>query len=267
MSQQLQGKIALVTGSSGGIGAAVARCLAAGGARVVVHANRNLRSAEALARELSADGTQARAIAQDLSSHAGPAELVRSAFSVFGWLDILVNNAGVFEPTPADAVDMEKMERLLNVNLRAVVVTIREFVRLRRSAQGRIINISSIAARMPSPGGGVYAATKAAVESLTRSYAAELAPRGFTVNAVAPGITQTEMAERGFSPDTLRLLEASSPMGRLGRPHDIAEVVAFLCTEAAGWINGQVIAVDGGQLASATSTLKIAQAANGVRSH
>jgi 3-oxoacyl-[acyl-carrier protein] reductase len=137
----------------------------------------------------------------------------------------------------------------------SVLLTTKEFVLLSKSTHGRIVNISSVAAGIPSPGGSVYAATKAAVESLTKSHAAELGDRKITVNAVSPGTTKTEMALQAFAPDLLQLLSAVTPLGGLGKPESIADLVAFLCSDAAGWITGQVIGVDGGQLTT-TATLR-----------
>jgi 3-oxoacyl-[acyl-carrier protein] reductase len=259
MPLDLEHRIALVTGSSRGIGSGIARRLAAAGATVLIHGNNSSGSAGALVAEIASKGGKARSLQHDLSSPSGGTGLVQAAFSMLGGLDILVNNAGLFEKGPIEKVADQQIERLLSVNVRAVAQATREFARLSSSKHGRIVNVSSIAARMPSPGASIYAATKAAVESLTKSHAVELGPRGFTVNAVAPGTTRTEMSEAGFSSDALEFLSEISPSGRLGRPEDIAEVVAFLCSDAAAWITGQVIAVDGGQLASASAMLRIGE--------
>jgi 3-oxoacyl-[acyl-carrier protein] reductase len=245
---QLKDRTALVTGSSRGIGAAIARKLAQAGARVIVHANKTTREAERIAQEIANKGGEAATVQGDLSSVAGAQQVVRHAFSQFGALDILVNNAAVFHGDGVEQLDEEKIDALLGVNIRSVLFTTKEFALLSKSSCGRVVNISSVAARLPSPGGSVYAATKAAVESLTRSHAVELGHRKITVNAVAPGTTETEMAMQAFSPDLLQLNAAVTPLGSLGQPEKIADVVAFLCSDAASWITGQLLGVDGGQL-------------------
>ncbi|QSR85264.1 SDR family NAD(P)-dependent oxidoreductase [Methylacidimicrobium sp. B4] len=243
----LNGSTALVTGSSRGIGAAIARRLAEAGAWVVLHANRTARAAEEIAREIERNGGKAAAVQGDLSSAAGARDVVRAAFSEFGALDILVNNAAAGDGGAIEDLEEQSVLRLLSLNIGSVLFATKEFVLLSRSRRGRIVNLSSIAGRLPSPGGSVYAATKAAVESLTRSHAIELGPRGITVNAVAPGTTQTAMAVETFPPDLLRRCAAVTPLGGLGQPEKIVEVVAFLCSDGASWITGQVIGVDGGQ--------------------
>jgi 3-oxoacyl-[acyl-carrier protein] reductase len=185
----LNGRVALVTGSSRGIGAAIARRLAADGASVLIHYQAQREPAEALAREIG----NAKVLEADLASPSAPAELVQAAFDAFGALDILVNNAGVLEAGALDALGEESIDRMLAVNVRAVMLATREFAAVTRGTAGRVINLSSIAGSLPNPGAAVYAATKAAVESLTRSWAIELAPRSITVNAVAPGPTDTDM--------------------------------------------------------------------------
>jgi 3-oxoacyl-[acyl-carrier protein] reductase len=248
MSSLLKQRTALVTGSSRGIGAAIAKKLAHAGARVVVHANKTAHEAAQVAQQITASGGQAAAVHGDLSSVAGAQQTVRDAFSKFGTLDILVNNAAVFYGGGIEQIDEQQIDSLLSVNIRSVLFTTKEFVLLSKTACGRIVNISSIAARLPSPGGSVYAATKAALESLTRSHAVELGHRKMTVNAVAPGTTETEMAVQAFSPDLLQLNASVTPLETMGQPEKIADVVVFLCSDAASWVTGQLIGVDGGQL-------------------
>jgi 3-oxoacyl-[acyl-carrier protein] reductase len=257
MVRTLEGRAALVTGSSRGIGAAVASKLASEGAQVVIHGTRSLDQAHELADQIRSRGEKAHVLQADLNSTGDAAQLVRQAFEACGGLDILVNNAGVFDSGSVDQISDNQMDRILSVNVRALIVSTREFAKLSRTQHGRIVNVSSIAARMPSPGSSVYAASKAAVESLTRSHAAELGRRGITVNAVAPGTTETAMSASGFSPEARDIIAATSPLGRMGQPEDVAQAVAFLCSDAAAWITGQVIGVDGGQLTSAKTLLQI----------
>ena len=257
MGGTLQGRVALVTGSSRGIGAAIARKLAAESADVAIHGSKSVDQARALADEISAGGRRARVLTADLASLDGPSQLVRAAFEAYGNVDILVNNAGVFDSAPVDSVREEQIDRILFVNVRAVVLATREFARLTRSRHGRIVNISSIAARMATAGSSVYGASKAAVEALTRSHAVELGARRITVNCVAPGTTETAMSATGFTPEAREAIAAASPLGRLGRPEDIAEVVAFLSSDGSGWITGQVIGADGGQPTSAKTLMHV----------
>jgi 3-oxoacyl-[acyl-carrier protein] reductase len=241
-------RVALVTGSSRGIGAAIARRLGQAGARVIVHANKSAEDAERVSREISPDASRAAVIQGDLASDDGPKQVVDRAFRKFGALDILVNNAAVFEGGSVDELSAEQIDRVLAVNIRSVFLTTKEFVLVTKSENGRIVNISSIAGHLPSPGGSLYAASKAAVESLTKSLAVELGQRKITVNAVAPGTTETEMSLHGFPSELLTLNAAVTPLGGLGRPDQVAEAVALLCSGSAGWITGQVLAADGGQL-------------------
>jgi 3-oxoacyl-[acyl-carrier protein] reductase len=257
LKQTLTGRAALVTGSSRGIGAAIARKLASEGAEIVVHAGSSIDRARAVADEIARSGGAAHALSADLASASGVVALLGNAFDACGRLDILVNNAGVFSAAPIERIEEEQIDHLLAVNIRGLVLATREFARITRTQHGRVINISSIAARMPSAGSSMYAASKAAVESLTRSHAIELGPRGITVNCVAPGTTETAMSESGFPTEARRLIGATSPLGRLGRPEDIAAVVTLLCTEDAAWVTGQVIGADGGQLTSATTLLRV----------
>jgi len=241
-------RVALITGSSRGIGAAIAKKLAQAGARVIVHGNKSAAEAELIARQISPDGSRAAVVRGDLASVDGPKQVVNSAFSKFGVLDILVNNAGVFEDGNVDQMTAEQIDRVLAVNIRSVLLTTREFVLVTNKAFGRIVNITSIAGHQPSPGGSLYAASKAAVESLTKSLAVELGARNITVNAIAPGTTETEMSLHGFPPGLLELNAAVTALGTLGHPEQIAEAAVLLCSDTAGWITGQILGADGGQL-------------------
>jgi 3-oxoacyl-[acyl-carrier protein] reductase len=252
----LKGRVALVTGSSRGIGAAIAKRLAGDGASVLIHYQAQREPAEALATELGG----AKVLKADLGSSQAPAELVRAAYDAYGALDILVNNAGVLEAGPLDALGAESIDRMFAVNVRAVILATREFAAVTQSKAGRVINVSSLAAGLPNNGAAVYAATKAAVESLTRSWAVELGPHGITVNGVAPGPTATDMYET-FPAVTKAIVARTIPLGRMGQPDDIAPVVAFLASDDAAWVTGQTIIASGGSIATTTNIMRIAAAA------
>ncbi len=254
--RKLEGRVALVTGSLRGIGAAIARQLANDGASVVIHYSAQRAPADALAREIAG----ARVLQAELASPTAPAELVRAAFDAFGALDILVNNAGALAVGAVDALGADAIDRMFAINVRAVILATREFAAVTQSGVGRVINISSIAGSMPNGGASVYAATKAAVESLTRSHATELGPRGITVNAVAPGPTATDMYD-SFPAATRSLVARTIPLGRFGRPEDIAPVVAFLASDDAAWVTGQTINASGGAITTTVNVVRIAEAA------
>jgi 3-oxoacyl-[acyl-carrier protein] reductase len=243
---RLSGKVALVTGASRGIGAAIARRLAADGARVVVNYSQSARPAEEVARQIRQAGGEAVAARADLGDPAQVKPLFEAARQAFGRVDVLVNNAGVFETRPAEEADPDHFQRLFDLNVRAPLLATAEFARQVGPDGGRVINISSGLARAAMPGAAVYSATKAALEALTRGHAADLAPKKVTVNAVAPGTTDTEMLREGLSDEARQHMIRSTALGRLGTPEDIADVVAFLAGDDARWVTGQFIDANGG---------------------
>ena len=242
----LEGKVALVTGASRGIGAAIARRLAMGGAKVVVNYHRSAEAAAQVVARIEAAGGQALAVQADLADLVQIRNLFAVTMERFGRLDILVNNAGVARFQPLEAIDVADYESQFAVNVRGVLFETQETARLMGKEGGRIINISSGAATAAPPSTSVYSATKAAVETLTRVYAAELGPRHITVNAVSPGLVQTDMLESVIPAEILQTMIASTPLRRLGTPEEIADAVAFLASEEACFITGQVLAVSGG---------------------
>ncbi len=244
---RLEGRVALVTGSSRGIGAAIARRLAADGARVVVHAREQAARAEALAEEIGG-----HFVMGDLAEGEIACEVVRAAHAVHGALDILVLNAGGGSQGLAVDLTTEVIDRTLALNLRATILACAEYARLSQSPHGRVVFISSGMATHGAPGVSAGAAAKAGSEGFIRSLAQELGPRGTTCNTVAPGCTRTEMIAGQTWPDQVPPWTA---LRRLGEPEDIADVVAFLASDEARWLTGLTIAANGGLVTTAANIL------------
>ncbi len=243
MAGRLDGQTALVTGGSRGIGRAICRTLDAEGAALVVHYGRNGAAATEVAAGLLR--SDARLVQADLASTEAIAGMVATVAD--DSVDVLVNNAGVWRSTPLGATDEATLDEVLDVNLKGLFwLTQAMLPKLRHGA--RIVNLSSTAGRVGIAGGrSMYGATKAAVDSLTRNWALELAPRGIRVNAVAPGYVETDMTAGHLGdPDTRRRALARHPLGRLGRVEDVARAVLFLCLPDAGFVTGQSLNVSGG---------------------
>jgi 3-oxoacyl-[acyl-carrier protein] reductase len=253
---RLTDRVALVTGSSRGIGAAIAKRLAADGAKVILHASATRERAEEVASAIRGEGGSADIVIGNLEGRDTPARIVGEAFAVHGALDILVNNAAVMVPSPVAAPNVETIDLELAVNVRAVILTTAEFARLTQSPHGRIINISSIAGSHGSYGRSVYSAAKGAMEAYTRAVALELGERGITVNAVAPGTTRTEVLEQTETNEGRSWSEIVSrwtALRRLGRPEDIADIVAFLASDEGRWLTGITLAASGGAVAAGST--------------
>jgi 3-oxoacyl-[acyl-carrier protein] reductase len=242
-----QTRVAIVTGASKGIGAAIAARLAQEGTAVVVNYSRGRAAAQAVVETIQASGGQAVAAGADIADPDGIASLFRAAEAAFGGVDILVNNAGIMDLAPIAEVSDAQFDQMVAVNLGGVFRGMREGARRLRQG-GRIISFSSSVVGFYQPGYGVYAATKAAVEAMTHVLAKELGPRGITVNAVAPGPVETELFMTGKSEAQLKAIIGMNPFGRLGQPTDIAGLVAFLAGPDSGWVSGQVIRANGGAL-------------------
>jgi 3-oxoacyl-[acyl-carrier protein] reductase len=240
-----QTRVAIVTGASRGIGAAIAERLAAGGIAVVVNYARGKDAAEQVVKRIEAAGGRALAAQGDIAGADTAAALFDAAERAFGGADILVNNAGTMELGAIAETTDTAFARQIEVNLTGVFRTLREAARRLRDG-GRIVNFSSSVVGLYQPRYGTYAATKAAIEAMTHVLAKELAPRGITVNAVAPGPTETEMFLGGKSAEQLRAIAALNPFGRFGQPPEIAAAVAFLASPEASWVNGQILRVNGG---------------------
>jgi 3-oxoacyl-[acyl-carrier protein] reductase len=245
MSNILKGKVALITGASRGIGRAIAERLSRDGAAVVVNYARNADAAGDVVAEIEAAGGQAFAVQADVGRVSEVVRLFDETIAHFGKLDILVNNAGIMCNKPISAVTEEEFDRVFAVNVKGTFFACQQAA-TRLAEGGRIINFSSTTTVMMLPTYGAYVASKSAVEQLSRSLAKELGPRGITVNVVSPGPTDTELFNAGKTEEQRQRLAQASAFGRVGQPPEIAEVVAFLASDAANWVTGQNIRVNGG---------------------
>jgi 3-oxoacyl-[acyl-carrier protein] reductase len=242
-----EGKVALVTGASRGIGASIAKRLAGDGFTVVVNYAGRMVEAQGVVNEIRAAGGQAEAIQADVSAPAQVAALFDQAEALFGGVDVLVNNAGVIQPglVPLSETDDALFDRIVDTNLKGTFNTLRVAASKLRSG-GRIVNFSSSVAMLAMPGYSVYAATKSAVETMTLIFAKELRGRSITVNAVAPGPTATALFLTGKTQEQIDHFSKMPPMERLGKPEDIAAVVSFLVGPDGGWVDGQTLPANGG---------------------
>ena len=243
MSEIVSSRRALVTGGSGELGGAICHALAGAGWQVIVHAHQGLARAEETAAAIRATGGSAQAIAFDVTD----AEVTRAALDVLfgeGPIHALINNAGVHDDAPMAGMSEEQWHRVIDVSLHGFFhVTQPLLLPMARARFGRIVSVSSVAAQLGNRGQTNYAAAKAALHGASKSLAREMASRGITVNVVAPGVIEGRMADAAFPPERIREVV---PAQRAGKPEEVAALVAFLCSEAAGYINGQVIGVNGG---------------------
>jgi 3-oxoacyl-[acyl-carrier protein] reductase len=241
----LAGKLALVTGGSRGIGRAIVKRLAADGAAVVFSFLRDQRAAEEVMAAVQAAGGNAYAVQADLGRLAEVRRLFDQAERHLGGLDILVNNASVVVTVSIAEATEQAYDRVMAVNSRGTFFALQQAARRLRDG-GRIVNLSTVNTVLPAPGVAIYAASKAAVEQFTRVAARELAGRGITVNTVSPGATDTAMFRGANPPDAPERAAAMTPLGRLGQPADVADVVAFLVGPDARWLTGQNLRASGG---------------------
>ena len=249
MSRKLEGKIALITGGSRGIGAGIAKRLAADGAHVAVTYTKGADAAAAVVKEIERAGGKAIAIQADVSKAIDVKRLFEETEKAFGSPNVLVNNAGVFKFEPLEAITEEEFHREFDTNVLGQILTIQEALKHFPASGGSIINISSIASENPVPNSSLYAASKGAVDSLTMALAKELGPRNIRVNVVAPGLVDTEgNRDSGFVGSEAGNAGASAtPLGaRFGKPEEIAPVIVFLASDGAAWLTGERINASGG---------------------
>ena len=248
MSQKLTGKVAIVTGASKGIGASIATHLAAEGASVVVNYSSSKEGADRVVKEITGNGGKAVAVQANLSKEADIRRLFTDAEKPFGRLDVLVNNAGIYEFAPLENITAEHFHKQFGLNVLGLILATQEAVKHFGAGGGNIVNISSVAATSALPNASVYSATKAAVEAVTRSLAKELGPRNIRVNSINPGMVETEgVHSAGIAESDFRKqVEASTPLGRIGQPHDIAPAAVFLASSDSSWITGETLYISGG---------------------
>lgn len=244
----LNGKVAVVTGASRGIGRAIAKKLASSGAFVIVNYNGSGERAEEVKREIEADGGSAAVYQCDVSDYEKCGAFIQDVAAQYGHLDILVNNAGVTQDGILMKMTEEAFDRVMDTNLKGTFHTIRFASRLMiKQRSGRIINMSSVVGVTGNAGQANYAASKAGIIGLTKAAARELAPRGLTVNAIAPGFIETDMTSV-LSEKVKEATVTQIPLGSFGKPEQVAAAAAFLASEDAGYITGQVLHVDGGMV-------------------
>lgn len=247
---KLQDKVALVTGASKGIGAGIARELAAAGAAVAVNYASDRAGAEAVVNAIEASGGRAVALPGNVSKGGDVARLLAETVRTLGALDVLVNNAGVYSETPIEAVTEDEFHRQMNTNVLGPLLVLRESLKYFGPRGGSVINIGSGASRMCPPAYAVYTASKAALDAITGVLAKELAARRIRVNSVNPGATLSEGTRSaglyGVGSEFEKQLVAMTPLGRVGTPVDIAKVVAFLASDDSGWLTGEIILASGG---------------------
>jgi len=245
---KLTGKVAVVTGASKGIGAGIARDLAAEGAAVVVNYASDRAGADKVVNDIVSRDGKAVSVQADMSKAADVRRLFQETRKAFGSLDVLVNNAGIYRFDPVETLSEAEFHRQFNTNVLGPILAIQEALKLFGPAGGSIVNVSSVISEIGMPGGLVYAATKAALDSVTRTLAAELAPRKIRVNTIAPGAVETEGTHAAgiIGGDFEKQAVARTLLGRIGQPDDIAKAVVFLASDQSSWVTGERLEASGG---------------------
>jgi len=245
---KLTDKVAVVTGASKGIGAGIAKGLAAQGAAVVVNYASSKADADRVVAEIAGKGGKAIAVQGDVSKAADVQRIFAETKKAFGRLDVLVNNAGVYEFAALDEITEEQFHRLFNTNVLGLILATREAAKYFGPEGGSVINIGSAISQVTPPNSAVYTATKAAVDAVTHVLAKELGPRKIRVNSINPGVVETEgVHAAGFmGGDFLKTFEAQTPLGRIGQPQDIAPIAVFLASGESGWLTGEMLLASGG---------------------
>jgi 3-oxoacyl-[acyl-carrier protein] reductase len=246
-TKKLAGKVAVVTGASKGIGAAIAKSLAANGASVVVNYASSKAGADKVVSDITAQGGKAVAVQADVAKKGDIEKLFAETKKAYGKLDVLVNNAGVYEFFPLEQITPEHFHKQFDLNVLGLLLTTQEAVKQFPSVSS-IVNIGSVAGSSPVPGGSAYSATKAAVHAITQALAKELGARKIRVNTISPGMIETEgVHSAGFAESEFRKqIEQQTPLGRIGQPGEVAPVATFLASEDSGWISGENFLVSGG---------------------
>jgi len=243
--KSLHGKVAIVTGSSRGIGSEIALTLANAGAKVVINYAENKPAADKVCSAILDAGGECKVVQADVSDPAAVRKLFAAAAEHFNHIDILINNAGILLFKEIAEIQDDEFDRIVDVNFKSVFYTLREAA-AKLADHGRVVNISSTVTRLMLPKYGAYAATKAAVEQLTRIFAREIGKRGITANTVSPGPADTELFRAGKTAEDIERMAAMAALGRIGEANDIAQVVLFLVSDEARWVTGQDIGVNGG---------------------
>ncbi|MDP1835753.1 MAG: glucose 1-dehydrogenase [Chlamydiales bacterium] len=245
---RLEGKVAIVTGASKGIGASIAKHLGAEGASVVVNYSSSKEGADRVVAEIKKAGGQAIAVQANMSKKKDIDRLFAETKTAFGQPNILVNNAGIYDFKPIEAVTEDHFHKQFDLNVLGLILTTQKAVESFGASGGSIINISSVAGIAPIAGGSVYCASKATVDAITKSLAQELGPKNIRVNSLNPGMVETEgLHTAGFvESDFRKAIENQTPLGRIGQPDDIGKVAVFLASEESGWVTGETLLVSGG---------------------
>jgi 3-oxoacyl-[acyl-carrier protein] reductase len=247
-AKKLAGKVAVVTGASKGIGASIAKHLAAEGAAVIVNYASSRAGADNVVNEITKNGGKATAVQADVAKKVDIERLFAETKKAFGQVDVLVNNAGIYEFSPLEGITEEHFHKQFNLNVLGLILASQAAAREFGASGGSIVNVSSVVSTLGFPGAAVYSGSKGAVDAITRSLAKELGPRGIRVNAINPGMVETEgVHAAGIAESEMRKqVEAATPLGRIGKPQDIGTVAAFFASPDSAWITGQTINIDGG---------------------